>query len=134
MERPKIPENEPERLLELYRYKVLDTEKEKDFDDLVELAAMICKTPISTITLIDTNRQWFKAQTGLGGKGNNRDISFCAHAINQDEIMIVENAKTDPRFADNPLVIGDPHIHFLRRCSACVTARISVGNSLRNRS
>ncbi len=112
MERPKIPENEPERLLELYRYKVLDTEKEKDFDDLVELAAMICKTPISTITLIDTNRQWFKAQTGLGGKGNNRDISFCAHAINQDEIMIVENAKTDPRFADNPLVIGDPHIHF----------------------
>lgn len=108
-----IPANEKERLQELIRYEVLYTQYEEDFDQIVQLASAICKTPISTITLLDFNKQWFKAKIGIENTEGDRDISFCGHAIVQDEaIMIVNDALADQRFIDNPLVLGDPNIRF----------------------
>lgn len=108
-----IPANEQERLQELIRYEVLYTQYEEDFDQIVQLASAICKTPISTITLLDFNKQWFKAKIGIENNEGDRDISFCGHAIVQDEaIMIVNDALEDQRFIDNPLVLGDPNIRF----------------------
>ncbi|MEN9299900.1 MAG: hypothetical protein RLZZ429_2213 [Bacteroidota bacterium] len=108
-----IPANEKERLQELIRYEVLYTQYEEDFDQIVQLASAICKTPISTITLLDFNKQWFKAKIGIENTEGDRDISFCGHAIVQDEaIMIVNDALADQRFIDTPLVLGDPNIRF----------------------
>lgn len=108
-----IPVNEQERLQELIRYEVLYTQYEEDFDQIVQLASAICKTPISTITLLDFNKQWFKAKIGIENTEADRDISFCGHAIVQDEaIMIVNDASVDQRFIDNPLVLGEPNIRF----------------------
>lgn len=108
-----IPLNESERLQELIRYEVLYTQYEEDFDQIVQLASAICKTPISTITLLDFNKQWFKAKIGIQHTEGDRNSSFCGHAIVQDEaIMIVKDALEDPRFIDNPLVLGDPNIRF----------------------
>lgn len=104
--------NERARLEELHRYSILDTPAEKDFDDLVKLASQICGTPISLISLIDENRQWFKANVGLPINGTPRDISFCTHAIEHDEPLVVSDALADDRFKANPLVLRDPHIRF----------------------
>jgi len=112
MQKPRIPDHEKERLEELHRLKILDSGKEKDFNELVELASIICGVPISLITLIDANRQWFKSKKGLSIESTDRDVSFCGHAINNDEIFIVENAEADERFHDNPLVTGEPNIRF----------------------
>jgi signal transduction histidine kinase len=110
---PKIPINEKERLEALLAYQILDTSPEKDFDDIVQLASEICKTPISTITLIDKDRQWFKSKIGLEFNEDPREITFCAHTINSpNQIMIVENALEDERFSDNPLVVGKPNIRY----------------------
>ncbi|MFT3933504.1 MAG: GAF domain-containing protein [Chitinophagaceae bacterium] len=107
-----LPASEPFRLLDLASYDIMDTPSENDFDELVELAAQICDCPISLITLLDKDRQWFKAKTGLEDTSTSRDVAFCAHAILQDEVFVVENAKEDIRFADNPLVTGDLNIGF----------------------
>lgn len=106
------PTNEQERLQELMRYEVLHTQYEEDFDQIVELASTICQTPISTITLIDATKQWHKAKIGVEDREGKRSISFCGHAILQDEMMIVNDAMDDERFFDNPLVLGEPHIRF----------------------
>jgi signal transduction histidine kinase len=100
-----IPTNDRERLDALLSYRILDSEPEKDFDDITRLASEICGTQISVITLLDENRQWFKSTIGLDLRETGRDISFCGHAINRpDENFIVENAIEDERFFDNPLV------------------------------
>lgn len=112
MQIPGIPANEQERLRALREYELLDSESEKEFDEIVSLASFICKTPISTITLIDENRQWFKAQVGLESRETPRDVAFCAHAILQPEITIVKDATLDERFNENPLVTGKPDIRF----------------------
>ncbi|RUA31079.1 MAG: sensor histidine kinase [Bacteroidetes bacterium] len=112
MQKPGIPTNEEERLSELRRLKILDSEQEKDFDELVELASLICGVPISLVTLIDANRQWFKSKKGISDNSTHRDVSFCGHAINGDDIFIIENAVADERFFDNPLVTADPNIRF----------------------
>ncbi|MET4082557.1 PAS domain S-box-containing protein [Pedobacter sp. UYP30] len=104
---------EHRRLEALKTYHILDTAEEKDFDDLTKLASQICGTTIALISFVDKDRQWFKSHKGLGVSQTPRSQSFCAHAINSpDEIMVVHDAKADLRFQDNPLVTGDPNISF----------------------
>ena len=105
-----LPKNEAARLEALRQYQVLDTDREEAFDDIVRLAAYICDTPIAVISLVDKNRQWFKARLGLGPTETSRDSAFCAHAILQEIPMIVPDAMLDKRFADNPLVTSEPYI------------------------
>jgi len=107
-----LPKNESQRLEALRRLDLLDTEAEPEFDELVKLAATICGTPISLITLVDEGRQWFKAAVGLEAKETPRDIAFCAHTILQPDLFIVTDAAADERFANNPLVTGHPNIRF----------------------
>ncbi len=107
------PENELERLAVLQEYQILDTLPEKDFDDIVKIASEICNTPISTITLIDRDRQWFKAKVGLEVSESPRETSFCAHAILDHQVpLIISDAREDERFFDNPLTIGEPFVIF----------------------
>jgi signal transduction histidine kinase len=106
------PFNENERIKEVYRYDVLNTQAEEDYDQIVKLASEICQVPISTITLIDTHRQWHKAKTGVNSPEGERDISFCAYTILGDGMMQVPDAAKDERFHDNPLVVSDPNIRF----------------------
>ncbi|HWZ54118.1 MAG TPA: ATP-binding protein [Candidatus Acidoferrales bacterium] len=107
-----LPENEAARLESLHRYDVLDTLPEQEFDDLSRLAALICGTPIALVSLIDTNRQWFKARIGIEQSETPRDVAFCAHAILEPGVMVVPDAMTDERFRTNPLVTGDPNLRF----------------------
>lgn len=107
-----LPENESARLDALYRYEILDTLAEKVYDDYALLAAHICQTPIALISLIDKERQWFKAKVGIDVAETSRDVAFCAHAILNDETLIVPDATQDPRFSDNPFVTDDPRIRF----------------------
>ena len=107
-----LPPDETQRLAALHQYAVLDTPAEMVFDDLTELSARICEAPIALISLIDENRQWFKSRVGLDVAETTRDIAFCAHAIHQKELFIVPDATRDARFADNPLVMGEPGIRF----------------------
>ena len=107
-----VPRNEADRLRALRSYKILDTKPEERFDELTQLAAIICGVPISLITLIDADRQWFKSKVGLEINETPRAQAFCTHAIMQPEMFEVEDAARDARFASNPLVTGDPHIRF----------------------
>jgi diguanylate cyclase (GGDEF)-like protein len=110
--RAALPPNESERLRALERYQVLDTPKEEGFDRITRLIARVCDTPMAIVTLIDRDRQWFKSCLGLDGSGTEREVAFCAHAILSTEPMIVENALLDPRFSDNPFVVGAPYVRF----------------------
>lgn len=107
-----LPPNEPYRLHMLQLYRLLDSANEKVFDDLTRLAAAICDVPISLVSLVDQDRQWFKSRFGLDALETHRDSAFCSHAILEDEIFIVEDTHNDERFLDNPLVLGDPSIRF----------------------
>lgn len=107
-----VPDNEDLRIAALRRYAILDTLPERCFDDLTELAAQICGAPIALVSLVDESRQWFKSKVGLDVDQTSRDVAFCAHAINGAELFEVPDASADERFADSPLVRGDPHIRF----------------------
>jgi signal transduction histidine kinase len=108
----KLPPNEAERLKALMELEIMDSDPEKEFDDIVQLASQICETPISVISLLDDRRQWFKAKVGLEVNETNRTVAFCSHAILDDHLMEVENALNDERFHDNPLVVNAPDIRF----------------------
>ncbi|MEB3267449.1 MAG: GAF domain-containing protein, partial [Leptolyngbya sp.] len=113
MQMPSLPSNEAERLQALWRYHILDTAEEQGFDDLTQLAANIFEVPIAAVSLVDCQRQWFKSRVGLDASETPRRVSFCAHAIHQPEaLFVVPDTLADPRFADNPLVTGAPHIRF----------------------
>jgi anti-sigma regulatory factor (Ser/Thr protein kinase) len=103
---------EAARLEALRKYDILDTEPEVGFDDLALLASHICATPMAAITLVDRDRQWFKARVGLAVRETPRSISFCTHAIQQRGIFVVPDATKDERLRDNPQVTGDMHIRF----------------------
>ena len=107
-----IAQNERERLDALKRYQVMDTPSSGEFDDFTRLASEICGTPIALISLIDSDRQWFKSKVGLDASQTPRDISFCGHAIYAEQLFEVPNAMEDERFRDNPLVTGPPDIRF----------------------
>ncbi|MCG8350130.1 MAG: PAS domain-containing protein [Chloroflexales bacterium] len=107
-----LPHDEAARLAKLYAYNVLDTNPEEAFDDLTRLASQICGVPVALISLIDEERQWFKANIGLDAQETPRDVAFCAHAILQDNVMIVPDTLDDERFAENPLVTDQPNIRF----------------------
>jgi C4-dicarboxylate-specific signal transduction histidine kinase len=103
---------ERERILALRSYGILDTPREAEFDDIVRVVSAICETPISAINLIDQDRQWFKAEVGLGIREAPLPASICAHAILQPGLLIVPDMLNDRRFSDNPLVVGEPHLRF----------------------
>src|SRR5450432_3354169 len=113
MQIPAIPVDEKERLAALREYHILDAEAGKEFDDITRLASEICQTPISLITLIDEHRQLFKGGTPLPANEIPRDMAFCSHAINHPlEPFIVNDMRTDERFADHPFVLGEPRVVF----------------------
>lgn len=107
-----VPKNEKKRLNVLWQYDVLDTVPEEVFDDLTDLASHICETPIALISLVDEDRQWFKSKIGVTLSETSRDVSFCAHAITSDGLLIVPDATKDARFKNNPLVTGGQKIRF----------------------
>ena len=112
MTKPPVPPDEERRLEVLRQYQILDTAAERVFDDITKLAAEVCETPISLLTFIDHNRQWFKSNVGLSATETSRDVAICAHAIVQNDLFVVPDALADERFAHNPLVTHDPNIRF----------------------
>ncbi|WP_250003264.1 GAF domain-containing sensor histidine kinase [Actinoplanes sp. M2I2] len=122
-----LPDNETDRLAALYSLDILDSEPEQDFDDIVALASNVCGTPMSLVTLLDTDRQWFKARVGTEQTGTGRDVSFCSHAILGSDLMVVPDATKDQRFADNPLVTGPLGIRFYAGAPLVTTDGFALG-------
>ncbi len=107
-----IPDNESQRLETLRSLNILDSQPEERFDRLTRLAMHVFDVPVALVSLVDTDRQWFKSRQGLEATETPRDISFCGHAITGEGAFVVEDTRDDPRFADNPLVDGNPGIRF----------------------
>jgi GAF domain-containing protein len=107
-----VAPREAARLEALNDYRILDTESEQSYDDITFLAAQLCDVPIALISLVDSDRQWFKSKVGLAVDETSRDVSFCAHAILGDQTLVVKDARQDERFQGNPLVCSEPHIVF----------------------
>ncbi len=120
-----VPDNEAERLEALVSAEILDTPSEEGFDRIVRMAKAVSGAPIALVSLVDTDRQWFKACIGLDATETHRDVAFCAHAILQNDVFWIEDARADARFSDSALVVGPPHIRFYGG------APITLGNGLR---
>ncbi|MEO2281746.1 sensor domain-containing diguanylate cyclase [Pseudoalteromonas pernae] len=124
---PKTPANEQARIEAVQLLKLLDTPAEERFDRITRIAKHMFSVPIVLITLVDTNRQWFKSRQGLNEAQTPRSVSFCGHAINQQEPLIIPNALLDERFSDNPLVLGPPNIRFYAGCPISSPSGYTVG-------
>lgn len=122
-----LPQNESERLRTLRLFRILDSGSENAFNELTRLAATICDSPISLITLVDEDRQWFKSKVGITVSQTSRDVAFCSHAILQNDVFVVEDASRDERFASNPLVTSDPSIRFYAGAPLIVAEGVSLG-------
>ncbi|NJC74011.1 GAF domain-containing sensor histidine kinase [Planosporangium thailandense] len=125
--RPPTPSDEAERLRALYELRVLDTPPEPDFDDLAALASGICHTPAALINLVDADRQWSKARLGLDEGEIPRELSFCAHAILGNDVLVVPDATADPRFTDNPFVARRRGIRFYAGAPLITSAGQALG-------
>jgi two-component sensor histidine kinase len=112
MQPPSLPANESERLAKLHDYQILDTPPEAAFDDIAVVAAHVLHVPIALVTLVDADRQWFKARYGLADQQTPRDFAFCGHVVGDDHELVVPDAHEDQRFFDNPLVVGHPRVRF----------------------
>jgi diguanylate cyclase (GGDEF)-like protein len=113
MRHAEIPADEDARLQTLRRFAILDTAPERAYDDLLSIATAICGAPMGTVTLVDSERQWFKSQLGMPSTQTPRNIAFCAHAIlDPANVLEVDDAKADERFHDSPLVTGEPNVRF----------------------
>lgn len=112
MKKPAKPKDEAKRLATLRGLNVLDTPREERFDRLTRMTRRMFRVPIAGISLVDAERQWFKSSMGLTARETPRDLSFCAHAILSDRLMVVDDSLADERFEDNPLVTGEPHVRF----------------------
>lgn len=112
MQEPAVPKNEAARVAMLRSLNILDTPRDARYDRYTETSARTFDTPIAVISLVDRYRQWFKSAAGLLETETPRNISFCGHAILGDGVFEVQNARRDPRFSDNPLVVREPHIQF----------------------
>jgi GAF domain-containing protein len=109
---PMMSTNDAARVDALQKYAILDSEPEQAFDDLTLLASYVCKTPMALISLVDEDRQWFKAKVGISATETSRDIAFCSTAIQQTEVFVVPDTLQDERFRTNPLVVSEPNIRF----------------------
>jgi PAS domain-containing protein len=122
-----LTDGESRRLEALHRYGILDTPREAAFDEVARLAADLCGTPIGVVNLIDRDRQFFKAEVGLGIRETPLETSFCAHAILQEDFLLVPDATQDPRFDCNPLVTGEPHLRFYAGALLKTTEGLPIG-------
>ena len=126
MQEPAIPLDEVERLDVLAGCRIVDTPPEASFDDIAMLAAQICAAPIALVSLVTSDRQWFKARVGIAARETSRKVSFCAHALEATAPFVVPDALADERFRDNPHVLGDPHVRFY----AGVPLRVGEGSAV----
>ena len=124
---PPIPANETERVAELRDLRILDTPAEAHFDAVCKSAAALFSVPIALVSLVDSDRQWFKAKCGIDVEGTPRELAFCTYAILRDDVLVVEDATADPRFADNPLVTGELSIRFYAGAPLVLQSGIRVG-------
>lgn len=124
---PPLPANEQERLALLYELLLLDTPPERRLDKIVEFAAGEFDVPICLISLVDANRQWFKARVGLDVCETPRDVSFCAHALGSEDVLLIEDTLRDPHFHDNPLVTGAPQIRFYAGAPLIMRDGLAIG-------
>lgn len=127
MSAPDCPADEAARMLALKRTSMLDTAPEERFDRLTRLTARLFNVQICLISLVDSNRQWFKSKVGLDVCETGRDISFCGHAILRSEVFVVEDSTKDLRFASNPLVLGSPYIRFYAGAPVCEPSGKAIG-------
>lgn len=127
MQAPVLPEREAEHLDALQSLRLLDTVREERFDRYVRLAKSLFDAPLATVSLVDANRPWFKAADGLNACETGRDASFCGHAIHEQRVFYVADARMDPRFADNPLVTGAPYVRFYAGCPLFVPGGHAMG-------
>ena len=120
--------DENRRLQDLRRYQILDTPPEQGYDDITELVAHVCQTPVALVTLIDRDRQWFKSKVGMDICEVSRDLAFCAYTIlKPEEMLVIPDATQDPRFCDHPWVVGEPHLRFYAGCSLVSQRGMALG-------